>query len=81
MNPNIDAGGISADQFHDDPEFAEAYFRGDYDQTCNHCAGLRVVEVADFDAMSQEDRAAYLAQQKDDAALAWEMAMEARMGC
>ena len=29
VNPAIDGHGISPEEFRDDPEFGEAYFRGD----------------------------------------------------
>lgn len=32
VNPSIDCNGISAEEFSEDPEFAEGYMRGDYDQ-------------------------------------------------
>ena len=37
VNPSIDAGGISGDDFAQDPDFAEAYFSGVYDQACRVC--------------------------------------------
>ncbi len=42
VNPSIDAHGISPEEFHEDPDFAESYWRGDYDQSCNECCGQRV---------------------------------------
>lgn len=46
VNPSIDAHGLTADDFAEDPDFAESYFRGHYDQPCNECNGRRVVPVA-----------------------------------
>jgi len=45
VNPSIDAHGLSRDDFDEDPAFAEAYFRGDYDQPCTLCRGEKVVPV------------------------------------
>ena len=45
VNPSIDSGGISADEFYDDPDFRESYFEGHYDTTCFECGGRRVVPV------------------------------------
>ena len=45
VNPAIDAGGISAAEFDEDPDFAEAYWSGVYDVTCARCGGLRVIPV------------------------------------
>jgi len=38
---------FSSDEMAEDPEFAEAYFRGDYDDECRSCGGKRVVAVPD----------------------------------
>ena len=45
VNPSIDAHGISREEFDEDPDFRESYFRGDYDQRCNLCGGEKVVPV------------------------------------
>ena len=41
-DPNIDCGGISREDFDDDPDFEGAYFSGRYDMTCSRCNGKRV---------------------------------------
>lgn len=43
VDPNIDCGGITPDEFADDPDFADSYFSGRYDITCPECRGIRVV--------------------------------------
>lgn len=53
VNPSIDAHGISADEFHEDPDFAAAYMSGDYDVGCVLCEGDRVVPVP----TNKDDRA------------------------
>ncbi len=65
VNPNIDRDGLTGEDFAEDPDFAESYFRGDYDQPCNRCGGRRVVAVVDEDhcekhllALWREDREA-----------------------
>jgi hypothetical protein len=45
VNPSIDSHGISAEEFADDPDFADSYFAGDYDVQCSACGGRRVVPV------------------------------------
>lgn len=45
VNPSIDAHGLTRDDFDEDPDFAESYFRGDYDQPCNLCEGEKVVPI------------------------------------
>ena len=49
VNPAIDCNGLTAEDFHDDPDFRDNYMSGLYDQTCNCCGGLRVVKVVDRD--------------------------------
>lgn len=50
VNPSIDAGGLSQDDFYEDPDFEEAYRSGRYDVFCYECKGVRVVPVIDEDA-------------------------------
>lgn len=47
VNPNIDRQGLTAEDFHDDPDFSDSYRRGDYDIVCNRCGGKKVVAVVD----------------------------------
>lgn len=39
VNPNIDSNGLTAEDFADDPDFAEDYMSGLYDVTCGACNG------------------------------------------
>lgn len=48
VNPSIDAGGISYDDFHEDPDFEEDYFSGRYDVNCPSCNGKRVQSHPQF---------------------------------
>jgi hypothetical protein len=43
VNPSMDGHGISKEDFDQDPDFAESYFRGDYDVQCHECHGDRVL--------------------------------------
>jgi len=45
VNPAIDCGGISQDDFYDDPDFADSYFSGAFDQQCQTCSGTGKVRV------------------------------------
>lgn len=45
VNPSIDAHGLTREDFDEDPDFEESYFRGDYDVRCNLCGGEKVVPV------------------------------------
>lgn len=57
VNPGVDSHGLSADDFYEDPEFAEDYWRGNYDVTCDTCRGQRVVpSPANKDDAEKVDR-------------------------
>lgn len=45
VNPSIDAGGLTREDFDEDPDFREAYMSGLYNETCRCCNGRRVVFV------------------------------------
>ena len=48
VNPRVDAGGLSQEDFDEDPEFREDYFSGRYDMRCNQCKGQRVTPALIF---------------------------------
>jgi hypothetical protein len=56
MNRNIDAKGITCEEFANDPEFAENYWNGVYDVPCYDCKGLRVVECIDEGKLDLEQK-------------------------
>lgn len=58
VNPNIDAHGLTREDFAEDPDFAEDYSSGVYDITCAGCNGMRVVKKARIQELEQnaEDR-------------------------
>ncbi len=45
VNPSIDAHGLSAEDFAEDPDFAEDYFRGVYNISCRECGGNGKIKV------------------------------------
>lgn len=49
VNPAVDRNGITADEFAEDPDFADAYFGGTYDMKCRACNGLRVITQQQYD--------------------------------
>jgi hypothetical protein len=88
VNPSIDCGGISSEQFDRDPDFEDAYFSGAYDVTCYGCNGRKQQPEVHVEALCAEDRAAYETWSKWQDELAeeeWayeaERAAEIRMGC
>lgn len=81
VNPSIDGNGLTREDFDEDPDFEEAYFRGDYDVACYECRGRRVVLTLDREKATKEQAAAYDADQADIAECDAIHAAEIRMGC
>jgi hypothetical protein len=54
VNPSIDSHGLTAEDFGEDPDFAEDYHAGVYDVPCCECGGTRVVPVVDESRCSPE---------------------------
>lgn len=48
VNPAIDSQGLSAEDFNEDPDFAEDYRRGVYDVGCKCCIGRNVVTKLEY---------------------------------
>lgn len=63
-NPSIDGNGISAEEFDEDPDFAEDYLSGVYDIICEVCNGRNVVEIVDESRIPQEYKKQYEATEK-----------------
>ena len=83
VNPSIDASGLTAEDFADDPDFREDYFSGRYDMTCKSCGGNNVVPVAKPSALSPEKLKLWNIYQEilaDDASYERECRMERMMG-
>jgi len=76
VNPSIDAHGLTGADFAEDPDFAEEYFSGAYDQPCNECGGASTVPIP-------RDETIWKAIQdkwRDDAEYRAEVEAERRMG-
>lgn len=84
-NPSIDCCGLTREDFAEDPDFAESYFAGHYDVTCNQCNGNRVSPVIDEDQIPKEGKMrtllkAYYLGLADDAAYEAKCIAERIMG-
>lgn len=79
-NPSIDCGGLTREDFDEDPDFADEYKAGRYDVTCYGCKGRRVVKVVDESAMTPEQRKLYEDWQEGqrEAAAAWDSERQLR---
>lgn len=65
VNPAIDGNGLSRDDFDQDPDFEEGYFRGDYDVTCRTCKGQNVIADLDRAAANRNPKLRALLKAKD----------------
>ena len=84
VNPSIDSGGLTSDDFYDDPDFAEEYTSGRYDVTCYECGGKRVSPVVDEGRLSDNNRKVLQDLEERarwEAEYEAEVAMERRYGC
>lgn len=83
VNPSIDAGGLSRDDFYEDPGFAEGYFGGAYDVCCGQCHGNNVIPIVNEERLNEKQRklyAIYLHNQYEDAMYEAECRAERMMG-
>lgn len=81
VNPSIDAGGISSEQFYEDPDFADDYFGGVYDIQCPECKGRTTVQDVDFERLPQKLQDALDDWWESESADHAERMAEIRMGC
>ena len=81
VHRGVDEGGITPEEFAEDPDFEEDYFSGVYDVSCDECHGQRVLLVPDWEAkwpMGLKER--YEEHCHTQAEYAAERAAERRMG-
>lgn len=67
VNPGIDCGGLTREDFLEDPDFEADYFSGVYDVPCMTCKGSGKVRVPDFDRLTAEQLEAYEEQEREEA--------------
>ena len=80
VNPSIDAGGLSPELIHDDPEFMADYMDGVYDVVCATCNGRSTVQEVHWAKLTDDQREAYEQRQELDADYHAERMAEIRMG-
>lgn len=80
VNPSIDEGGLTAEDFAEDPDFEEAYFSGRYDVPCVECGGANVVDEIAWNRVDVETRESWYAWRDDEARYRAEAEAERRMG-
>ena len=77
VDPNIDAGGLTQEDFYRDPDFAEDYFSGAYDMRCPTCKGRTTVPAP---TLSKPVWKVVHAWQDEEAERVAERCWELRMG-
>lgn len=83
VSPAIDGNGLSAEDFAQDPDFAERYFSGAYDIPCRECMGRRVTPVADVSRCSYAQKRLLVSQriyEREEAEHRMLVESERRMG-
>ncbi len=80
VNPNIDANGLTACDFEEDPGFLEDYMEGIYDVSCGACGGSGKMRRSRIEELRQgvEDR--QLAALEDGDYEAYQFAHDFRFG-
>lgn len=81
VDPSIDCNGLSAEDFAEDPDFAQQYMDGAYDVTCGHCGGENVIDAVDWDKVPDDVKAEAERQKKEAARDFAEHLSELRAGC
>ena len=81
VNPAVDGQGISQEDFDQDPDFQEAYFRGDYDVACHRCQGEKVIKVIDRERATEAEKKLFDANERELADYDAEREAERRAGC
>jgi len=80
VNPSIDSGGLTAEEFCEDPDFREDYLTGVYDIPCKFCKGNGKLKVIDEDACDPETLREYQEDRQAEAESHAEHMAELRMG-
>ncbi|KKL46110.1 hypothetical protein LCGC14_2348840 [marine sediment metagenome] len=81
VNPNIDAGGLTQDDFDGDPDFYDDYMDGSYDIQCSECRGERVIPEIRWNVVAKHLSDAIHRWEQDDADYLAECMSEFRHGC
>jgi len=79
VNPAIDGNGLTREDFDEDPDFAEEYFRGSYDISCETCQGARVEAQPDVSRCSFDEKRALVRYRRQDRERRRDYASEARL--
>ncbi len=72
--------GDVTEMVNEDPDFAEGYFGGRYDETCRTCHGKNVVDAPNYDALAPELKKAVIDYLEEEDANRREAAHERAMG-
>lgn len=78
-DPESFAGGFSSEDFAEDPDFAEEYFKGSYDVPCEECHGRTTVLMVDEARLNDEQKKHYEAYQKEQYEIGRDRAAERKL--
>ncbi len=73
--------GDVTDMVREDPDFAEDYFGGAYDETCRTCGGRNVIEEADYERLPADAKARFEELMQEEIDYRRCVEAERRMGC
>ena len=65
VNPNIDSNGLTAEDFAEDPDFADDYMSGVYDVSCAACHGSGKIRKSHIETLRQNAADRRLAAMED----------------
>ena len=80
VNPAIDANGLTADDFADDPDFADDYLGGVYDIACRACNGTGKLRKSDKARLAEAAADRRLAAMEDGDFEGYSVAHDYRWG-
>lgn len=65
VNPDIDANGLTQEDFDEDPDFAEDYMSGMFDIRCRSCGGSGKIKTSRLEELAQNAKDRKLAALED----------------
>lgn len=80
VNPSIDAHGLTAEDFQEDPDFSEQYLAGSFDIRCRSCSGAGKIRESRIEDLHQAAADRRLAAMEDGDFESYRVAGDLRWG-